>query len=71
MKATEEDMQTIIERRIKGLENANANNLLEGIDIGEEAFQAILQRAKQPISDEEFVRRETALWDQKYPDVVE
>lgn len=62
------DMQVTINKRIKSLLNAHANNLLEGVDIGDGMLRAILQRAKKPITDEEFVRQEVALWEQRYPD---
>ena len=65
---SDKDMQAIIDARVRSIRNAHANNLLEGIDLGADFLEAVLQRARQPISDEEFVRRETALLDQKYPD---
>ena len=68
MNAIPPEMQKIIDARVRSIRNAHANNLLEGIDLGADFLEAVLQRARQPISDEEFVRRETALLDQKYPD---
>lgn len=63
---TPEVTQEEIDRRIKALKNAYANNLLEGVDIGYEYHMATLQRAKEPISTEEFVRRENKLLDEEY-----
>ena len=67
--ATDEDMQTIIDARVQSIRNAYANNLLEGIDVGADFLEAILQRAKQPISDEDFAKRELALWDKRWATV--
>lgn len=53
-----DEMQTLIENRVNTMYETHANNLIEGIDIGSEAFEALLSRAREPISDEEFERRE-------------
>ena len=53
-----DEMQTLIENRVNTMHETHANNLIEGIDIGSEAFEALLSRAREPISDEEFERRE-------------
>jgi hypothetical protein len=54
----DDDMQKLIAERIESLEQAHANNLIEGLDVGDEIFADMLERARQPISDEEFSRRE-------------
>ena len=64
---SDKDMHAIIDARVRSIRNAHANNLLEGIDLGADFLEAVLQRAKQPISDEEFTKRELALWKKKYP----
>jgi BRCT domain type II-containing protein len=55
-------MQTIIDARVEAIEEAHANNLIEGLDMGADALAAMLERARQPVSNEEFTRREEALW---------
>lgn len=68
--ASDKDMQAIIDARVQSIRNAYANNLLEGIDVGADFLEAILQRAKQPISDKEFTKRELALWDKRWTKAV-
>lgn len=55
------DMQAVIAARIEALTEAHANNLIEGLDIGEDILSATIERARQPISNDEFVRREMEL----------
>ena len=54
-------MQAIIDARVEAIRQAHANNLIENLDMGEEVFQAMLQRAREPVSNEEFTRREKIL----------
>jgi len=54
-------MQAVIDARVESIRQAHANNLIENLDMGEEVFQAMLQRAREPVSNEEFTRREEAL----------
>jgi hypothetical protein len=54
-------MQATIAARVEAIRQAHANNLIEGLDMGEGVLQAMLQRAREPISNEEFTRREEAL----------
>ncbi|MCK3654585.1 hypothetical protein A4G19_02010 [Pasteurellaceae bacterium Macca] len=51
-------MKNIIEKRIQAMKTAHASNKIEGIDIGDEAFNAMLERAKAPISNQEFAFQE-------------
>jgi hypothetical protein len=60
------DMQTVIAARIEALTEAHANNLIEGLDVGEDILAATLERAREPISDDEFVRREMELVRARY-----
>jgi hypothetical protein len=55
-------MQALIDARVEAIRQAHANNLIEGLDMGEDVFKAMLERAREPISNEEFTRREEALW---------
>jgi hypothetical protein len=52
------DMAQIIAVRVNGLKEAHANNLIEGLDVGADVFAEMLERAMQPISDEEYTNRE-------------
>ncbi len=54
-------MDAMISARVKGILEAHANNLIENMDMGEEVLKAMLQRAHEPINNEEFTRREKAL----------
>ena len=67
--AAGEDMQAIIERRIKAIKDANSNSVIEGIDPGLDELEQMLQRAREPISNEEFTRRELARWHKKWTNV--
>jgi hypothetical protein len=55
------DTQTVIAARIEALTEAHANNLIECLDVGEDALAETLERARQPISNDEFVRQEMEL----------
>jgi DNA-binding winged helix-turn-helix (wHTH) protein len=55
-------MQETIAARVEAIRQAHANNLIENMDMGADVLQAMLQRAREPISNEEFTRREEALW---------
>ncbi|MDR2154320.1 MAG: hypothetical protein LBE78_04750 [Burkholderiaceae bacterium] len=59
-------MQATIEARVEAIRQAHANNLIENLDMGADVLQAMLQRAREPISNEEFTRREEALWRQRH-----
>ena len=59
-------MQELIEARVESILQAHANNLIEGLDMGDDALQAMLQRAREPVSNEEFTRREEAIGLEKY-----
>jgi len=60
--AADAAMQAIIDARVRAIKQAHANNLIEGLDMGEGALAGMLERAREPISNEEFTRREEALW---------
>ncbi|GHT95749.1 hypothetical protein AGMMS49545_19220 [Betaproteobacteria bacterium] len=60
------DMQSIIENRIYAIRQAHANNMIENMDMGAEVLEGMIQRAREPISNEEFTRREKALWQQRH-----
>ena len=55
-------MRELIAARVESIRQAHANNLIEGLDMGDDALQAMLQRAREPVSNEEFTRREQAIW---------
>ncbi|MDR1274876.1 MAG: hypothetical protein LBL72_00565 [Candidatus Accumulibacter sp.] len=59
-------MQEMIDARIEAIAQAHANNLIEGLDMGEDVFKGMLERAREPISTEEFQRREKILWRQRH-----
>ena len=58
----EKTMQSRINTRLDTLREAHANCLIESMDMGAGTLAAMLERASAPISDEECVRREHALW---------
>ncbi|MCL1961575.1 MAG: hypothetical protein FWG56_07360 [Desulfovibrionaceae bacterium] len=60
-------MQETIAARVEAIREAHANNLIENMDAGKDVLDATLQRAREPISNEEFTRREKALWLQRQP----
>jgi hypothetical protein len=68
MKTTAIDhaMQALIDARVEAIRQAHANNLIEGLDMGEDVLKAMLERARAPISNEEFTRREETLWLQRH-----
>lgn len=51
------NMDKIIEKRIKAIKEIHASNRIEGV-VDEAEHLAILERAKEPISNEEFVEKE-------------
>jgi len=59
-------MQAIIAARVDAIRQAHANNLIENMDMGADVLAAMLERAREPISNEEFTRREKALWLQRH-----
>jgi hypothetical protein len=59
-------MQATIAARVEAIRQAHANNLIEGLNAGADVVEAMLQRAREPISNEEFTRREKALWLQRH-----
>ena len=54
-------MQKIIDARVHSIREAHANCLLEGIDMGSDVLNGMLARAREPVSNEEFKKREYAL----------
>jgi len=63
---SETAMQTLIQARVEAIKQAHANNLIENMDMGADVLAGMLERAREPISNEEFTRREEALWRQRY-----
>ncbi|HDX1111706.1 TPA: hypothetical protein RNX49_002269 [Pasteurella multocida] len=59
------EIDTIIKKRIKAIKEIHASNRIEGI-VDEEEHLAILERAKEPISNEEFVEKELVRFYAKY-----
>lgn len=51
------DMEEIIKNRIRAIKIAHASNRIE-CTVDEEYHLEMLERAKEPISDEEFAERE-------------
>nr|WP_323145176.1 hypothetical protein [Actinobacillus pleuropneumoniae]WPT09228.1 Hypothetical protein [Actinobacillus pleuropneumoniae] len=51
------NMDKIIEKRIQAIKTAHASNRIE-CTVNEEEHLAMLERAKEPISNEEFAERE-------------
>ena len=51
------DIEIIIEKRIKAIKEMHASNRIECV-VDENAHLAMLERAKEPISNEEFAERE-------------
>lgn len=62
VKSPEKSMQNCVNTRLNTLREAHANCLIERMDMGAGTLAAMLERASAPISDEEFVQREHALW---------
>jgi len=58
-------MQKLIAERVWAIRQGHASNLIEGLDIGETEFEAMLERAREPISNEEFTRRGLAILHEK------
>jgi hypothetical protein len=56
----------VIAARVEAIRQAYANNLIENMDAGADVLEAMLERAREPISNEEFTRREEALWLQRH-----
>ena len=61
MNAITPEMQKIIDARVQSIRETYANGLLEGMDMGRDVLEGMLARAKEPVSNEEFERREYAL----------
>jgi hypothetical protein len=59
-------MQAVIEARVEAIREAYANNLIEGLDAGADVLESMLERAREPISNEEFTRREKILCFQRH-----
>lgn len=53
-------IELTIKNRLDGLKAAHASNKIENVDMGEVEFNAMLERAKEPISDEEFAFKEVS-----------
>lgn len=51
------EIDKIIEKRIQAIKTAHASNRIE-CTVNEEEHLAMLERAKEPISNEEFAERE-------------
>jgi len=64
--ASDPAMQAIIDQRVEAIREAYANNLIEGLDAGAEVLETMLRRAREPVSNEEFTRREQVLWLQRH-----
>lgn len=60
------EMQKIIDARVQSIREAYANCLLEGIDMGNDVLNGMLTRAREPVSNEEFKKREYALLFKEY-----
>lgn len=52
----------IVQKRVQAITAQRACNLIEGLDAGEDDFQAMLERAREPIDNETFVKREKVLF---------
>ena len=61
MSAITPEMQEIINTRVKNILEVHANCLIEDIDVGSDTLNSILERAREPISNEEFEKRELAI----------
>lgn len=59
------EIDKIIEKRIRAIKEIHASNRIEGI-VDEEEHLAILERAKEPISNKEFVEKELVRFYAKY-----
>lgn len=59
------NMDEIIKNRIKAIKEIHASNRIEGA-VDEEEHLAILERAKEPISNEEFVEKELTRFYSEY-----
>ena len=66
MSAITPEMQEIINTRVKNILEVHANCLIEDIDVGSDTLNSILERAREPISNEEFEKRELAILFKKY-----
>ena len=66
MNAITPEMQKIIDARVQSIREAHANCLLEGIDMGHDVLNGMLARAREPVSNEEFKKREYALLFKEY-----
>lgn len=60
------NMDATIAARIEAILESHANNMIEQMDMGADVLAALLERARESISDEEFVRREEMLWQQRH-----
>ena len=60
------EMKVLIEARVEAIRQAYASNLIEGLDAGLANIEAMIERAHEPISNEEFSKKETARIVQKY-----
>jgi len=64
--ASDVAMQHIIAARVQAIKQAHANNLIENMDMGADVLAGMLEHASEPISNEEFTRREEILWRQRH-----
>ena len=48
------EIDAIIAERVYEIEQGHASNLIEGIDVGEDALMELLNLAREPIDNEEF-----------------
>ena len=58
MKTITPEMQKIIDERVTAIEDAHASSLIEGLDMGQELFDAKIKRALEPVNNDVFVERE-------------
>lgn len=66
MSAITPEMQKIIDTMVKNILEVHANNLIGSIDVGSDTLNSILKRAREPVSNEEFEKRELAILFKKY-----
>ena len=52
----------VVQKRVQAITAQRACNLIEGLDAGEDDFQAMLERAREPIDNKTFVKREKVLF---------
>jgi hypothetical protein len=58
--------RALVANRIEDILEAHANNLIENLDMGEKALSLMLERAQEPIDNDEFVKRGKKLLLERY-----